>query len=92
MTRSNDAASIHLTIDGRSIAVAPGTTVAAALVLAGIRSTRISVSGEPRAALCGMGVCQECRVTIDGRAHVLACQAVCRQDQVVRTNVAVNMP
>jgi succinate dehydrogenase/fumarate reductase-like Fe-S protein len=25
-----------------------------------------------------MGVCQECRVTIDGRAHVLACQTLCR--------------
>lgn len=41
-------------------------------------TTRRSVGGVLRAPLCGMGVCQECRVTIDGRAHVLACQTLCR--------------
>jgi predicted molibdopterin-dependent oxidoreductase YjgC len=76
---------ILVTIDGRRLGVEAGTTVAAALVLAGLRATRMSVSGEPRAALCGMGVCQECRVTIDGRAHVLACQTLCREGQIVRT-------
>jgi predicted molibdopterin-dependent oxidoreductase YjgC len=76
---------IHLTIDGHHIGVEAGTTVAAALVLAGLRATRTSVSGEPRTALCGMGVCQECRVTIDGRAHVLACQTLCREGQIVHT-------
>ncbi|NVI03271.1 (2Fe-2S)-binding protein [Paraburkholderia youngii] len=80
-----DAASIRLTVDGCSIEVKPGTIVAAALAIAGIRGSRLSVKGEPRAALCGMGVCQECRVTIDGRAHVLACQTQCRDGQRVQT-------
>ncbi|ASW01377.1 (2Fe-2S)-binding protein [Paraburkholderia aromaticivorans] len=92
MHRSGDASVIRLTIDGRSIDVESGTTVAAALVLAGVRSTRTSVSGEPRAALCGMGVCQECRVTIDGRAHTLACQALCRDGQIVRTDDSAGTP
>ena len=39
--------------------------------------TRRSVSGAMRAPLCGMGVCQECRVTVNSRAHVLACQTLC---------------
>jgi D-hydroxyproline dehydrogenase subunit gamma len=78
-----DAARVHLTIDGRSVEVEAGTSVAAALVIAGTRGSRTSVSGQPRAALCGMGVCQECRVTIDGRAHVLACQTLCREGQAV---------
>ncbi|HCI6741169.1 TPA: (2Fe-2S)-binding protein, partial [Klebsiella variicola subsp. variicola] len=30
-----------------------------------------------RAPFCGMGVCQECRVTVDG-LRVLACQTLCR--------------
>ncbi|MEX0495839.1 2Fe-2S iron-sulfur cluster-binding protein [Raoultella terrigena] len=30
----------------------------------------------PRAPFCGMGVCQECRVTANGR-RVLACQTLC---------------
>jgi len=80
-----DAACVHLTIDSRSIEVEAGTTVAAALVIAGVRGTRTSVSGQPRAALCGMGVCQECRVTIAGRVYALACQTLCREGQVVCT-------
>lgn len=75
------ATPVSVTINGHRIDVDAGTTVAAALVLAGVRSTRMSVSGQPRAALCGMGVCQECRVTIDGRAHALACQTLCREGQ-----------
>ncbi len=86
-----DAARLHLTIDGRQVAVEAGTTVAAALAIAGVGGTRTSVRGETRAALCGMGVCQECRVTIDGRAHVMACQTLCCEGQVVRTTVAANV-
>lgn len=82
---SVDAAHIRLTIDGQSVDVAAGTTVAAALVVAGVGGVRRSVSGQRRAPLCGMGVCQECRVTIDGRAHALACQTLCREGQIVRT-------
>jgi predicted molibdopterin-dependent oxidoreductase YjgC len=80
------AVSIRLTVDGRDIEVAAGTTVAAALAIAGVGASRRSVKGEPRAALCGMGVCQECRVTIDGRAHALACQTLCRDGQRVQTS------
>jgi predicted molibdopterin-dependent oxidoreductase YjgC len=82
------AARIRLTIDGRSIDVEAGTTVAAALVIAGVNGSRRSVGGEPRGALCGMGVCQECRVSIDGRAHALACQTLCREGQTIHTHNA----
>jgi predicted molibdopterin-dependent oxidoreductase YjgC len=78
-------ACIRVTIDARTIEVEAGTTVVAALAIAGLRGTRTSVAGQPRAALCGMGVCQECRVTIDGRAHVLACQTLCRDGQIIHT-------
>ncbi|NKJ50540.1 ferredoxin [Burkholderia sp. SG-MS1] len=83
-----DTARIRLTIDGRSIDVEAGTTVAAALVLAGVKSSRLSVGGERRSALCGMGVCQECRVSIDGRSHALACQTLCRAGQIIHTHDA----
>ncbi|MEZ0603390.1 (2Fe-2S)-binding protein [Paraburkholderia sp. IW21] len=83
---SAHASPIRLTIDDRCIEVEAGTTVAAALVIAGVSAMRTSVSGQPRAALCGMGVCQECRVTIDGRAHALACQTLCREGQIVCTH------
>jgi predicted molibdopterin-dependent oxidoreductase YjgC len=78
---------ITLNINARPVSVEAGTTVAAAIARAvsvhGI--TRRSVSGERRAPLCGMGVCQECRVSIDGRLHQLACQTLCANGMEVVT-------
>jgi predicted molibdopterin-dependent oxidoreductase YjgC len=74
-----------VTVDGRAVEMEEGASVVAALVLADRLCTRLSVSGEPRFALCGMGQCQECRVTIDGQPHRLACMAVCRAGMAVLT-------
>jgi succinate dehydrogenase/fumarate reductase-like Fe-S protein len=73
-----------LHLDGRALSVAPGTTVAAALALGSDGNARTSVSGQRRAPLCGMGICQECRVTIDGLRR-LACQTLCRDGMQVET-------
>jgi aerobic-type carbon monoxide dehydrogenase small subunit (CoxS/CutS family) len=72
-------------VDGRAVRVADGASVVAALVLAGQLRTRTSVSGEARFALCGMGQCQECRVTIDGVPHRLACLVRCRSGMAMGT-------
>jgi D-hydroxyproline dehydrogenase subunit gamma len=64
-----------------------GVTVAAALTLHQIDWGRRSVTGEPRAALCGMGVCFECRVTINGTAQQRACQILVCEDMQVVTDV-----
>jgi len=76
---------IELFIDGIPVHVAGGTTVAAAILVAGKMRFRTSVSGEPRGPLCGMGICFECRVTIDGIAHCRSCQILCRDGMDVRT-------
>lgn len=73
-----------LHLDGRQLCVAPGTTVAAALALGGDGSSRTSISGQRRAPLCGMGICQECRVSIDG-VRRLACQTLCQDGMRVET-------
>lgn len=84
-----DDASVVVRIDGVPLTVPAETTVAAAVFHRyGVRGTRMSVSGQPRAAFCGMGVCQECRMTIDARAHVLACQTVCRNGMTISTEAA----
>jgi D-hydroxyproline dehydrogenase subunit gamma len=67
---------ILLTIDGRTIRVPEGTTIAAAVLISGA-AARISISGERRGPLCGMGVCFECRVAIDGIPHQRSCQILC---------------
>ena len=78
---------IAITVDGRPLSVRAGTTVAAAVELAAPgRGARVSPQGARRQPLCGMGVCGECRVTIDGRAHRLGCQVACAAGMEVRTD------
>jgi sarcosine oxidase subunit alpha len=62
---------ITLTIDGRRVQIENGVTVAVAMLQAGIH--RESVTGAPREAACGMGICWECRATVDGVAGVRTC-------------------
>ncbi|WP_333852281.1 (2Fe-2S)-binding protein [Leclercia sp.] len=69
-------------IDREPCEVPVGISVAAALALTGNGVTRRSVSGAPRAPFCGMGICQECRVSVNGR-RVLACQTECQRDMVI---------
>jgi D-hydroxyproline dehydrogenase subunit gamma len=78
-----DSCTVH--IDGVAAVVTPQMSVAAALVQAGVMRTRRSVAGETRFAFCGMGMCQECRVEIDGVPHRLACQVRCRDGMAIAT-------
>jgi predicted molibdopterin-dependent oxidoreductase YjgC len=60
--------------DGRQIPYAAGQSVGAALWAAGVRSWRTTrVAGRPRGLFCGIGVCFDCLVTVDGRADERAC-------------------
>ena len=78
--------SVRITFDGREIVSAEGQTVAAALFSAEIRSLRTTLhSGEPRGYFCGMGVCNDCLVTIDGRANVRACMTPVKDGLVVES-------
>ncbi|MEP6994974.1 MAG: FAD-dependent oxidoreductase [Acidobacteriota bacterium] len=72
--------------DGRHLAAEPGTSLAAALENAGVHTLRRSVKGEARGVLCAMGVCFECRVTVDGVAHQRACMTACREGMHVTTD------
>lgn len=75
---------ITLQVNGEQIHVAQGTTVAAAMLLA-CAPCRLSVTGEPRQALCGMGICYECRAMVNGVPHARTCQLDCEQGMVVHT-------
>lgn len=75
---------IPITVNGKRLLVAKGTTLAAAALLA-CEPCRRSTRGQPRAPLCGMGVCMECRMTIDGVAHRRACKVICTPGMVAVT-------
>ena len=63
-------------INGQPLEVAQGTTVAGAALTARVVNFRTAVAGEPRGPLCGMGICFECRVTIDGAPHQRSCMTI----------------
>jgi D-hydroxyproline dehydrogenase subunit gamma len=65
-----------ITVNGKQVQVAAGTCVAAALMMVG-EPCRFSTTGEARSPLCGMGICMECRATVDGVPHRRTCQLIC---------------
>ena len=75
---------VTLTVNGAAVVVPSDATVAFAVMMAG-QACRISVSGEPRGPLCGMGICFECRVAISGNPHVRSCQVLCEPGMDVAT-------
>lgn len=77
---------VRLVVDGHSIEVPVGTSVAAAVARVTLRFRR-SCGGEPRGPVCGMGVCFECRVRIDGAGPLRACMVEARDGMQVRTGV-----
>lgn len=77
---------ISLFVNGTSVSVVEGTTVAAALIIASA-PCRISVTGEARGPLCGMGICFECRAEINGTPHQRSCQIRCESGMQIRTDV-----
>lgn len=76
---------VSLLVNGKRVTVPAGATVAVAMISAG-QACRKSVSGEPRGPMCGMGVCFECRATINGMPHSLTCRIVCEPGMEVSTN------
>ncbi len=79
---------LTIIVDDKPVSVVSGTTVASALFNIGVHAFRTSVTGEPRGPVCGMGVCFECRVTIDGRPHQRSCLIAVTDGMQVRTAVA----
>jgi predicted molibdopterin-dependent oxidoreductase YjgC len=77
---------ISLTIDGRAVRVPEGTSVAVAVMTARAPGFRRSVTGRLRGPLCGMGICYECRLTIDGLPQRTSCQTPCRSGMEVLTD------
>ena len=78
---------VQLKINGSSIRVRSGSTVAAGVMQAGLSSFRRSVTGEPRGPLCGMGICMECRVTINGQPNCRSCQILCQENMEIVADV-----
>jgi predicted molibdopterin-dependent oxidoreductase YjgC len=77
---------VKITVDGKAIEAYEGETLAAALLSAGIQTFRLSQKNkQPRSIFCGMGVCYECLVTVDGQHAVRACVTLVAEGMNVET-------
>ncbi|QDP95212.1 (2Fe-2S)-binding protein [Microlunatus elymi] len=66
---------ITLQVQGQQISARAGQTVAAAMLAAGRLSWRTTARGRrPRGVFCGIGVCFDCLVTVNGIRDIRACQ------------------
>lgn len=79
---------LTLRIDGKTVTAYAGETLFAALLAEGILALRYPSAGLTEAArggFCGMGVCQECRVTVDGVPDRRACMTEVQEGMEVFT-------
>jgi predicted molibdopterin-dependent oxidoreductase YjgC len=75
---------VAVTLDGRPVEAYEGETVAAVLFAEGIAATRTTVSGAPRGVYCGIGLCFDCLVVVDGVPNTRACMTLVRDGMEVR--------
>lgn len=78
---------ITIVVNGRACSAFQGETVHAALLAAGYRVLRNTTkTGQPRGIFCGMGICYDCLVTIDGIPNQRACMTLVRDRMEIRIN------
>jgi D-hydroxyproline dehydrogenase subunit gamma len=75
---------IPIFVNGHSLMVSKGTVASAALLIAET-PCRLSIDGQPRIALCGMGICFECRAMVNGVPHSRTCQILCQPGMTLET-------
>ena len=75
---------VTITVDGRPVTAHAGETVAAALLAEGVEATRVTAGGAPRGVFCGMGVCFDCLVVVDGVPNTRACMTWVAEGMDVR--------
>src|SRR4051812_29580895 len=67
-------APVPITVDGEPLTAYRGETLAAVMMAANRRTLRRSPRhGTPRGIFCGMGICYDCLMVVDGRPNVRAC-------------------
>jgi predicted molibdopterin-dependent oxidoreductase YjgC len=79
---------ISFQFNGQEITGYAGESIAAALIAADITTNRTSPTGMPRGYFCGMGVCWECIVRINGKYNQRACLQLLEPGMIVETVVS----
>lgn len=78
---------VTLRVNGKEIPAYKGETVLAALMAAGYKGLKRSpLNHDPRGALCGMGVCFECMVTVNGVPNTRSCMTEVENNMEIDTD------
>jgi len=86
LPRRAGSSPVDVTVDGKKVQAYLGETVATVLLAMGRLTFRHTERGHsPRGVFCGMGVCFDCLVTIDGQPNVRACMTPVQPGMVVET-------
>ncbi|MEU4831752.1 (2Fe-2S)-binding protein [Streptosporangium sp. NPDC023615] len=86
LVRARPEPEFEISVDGAGVPVVPGQTIGAAMHGAGIRSWRTTrFGGRPRGLFCGIGVCFDCLVTVNGVPSLRACLTEARPEDRVTT-------
>ena len=72
-------------IDGEPVSAFAGESVATVLLALGRGTFRHTAHGAPRGLYCGMGVCFDCLVTVNGVENVRACMTPVADGMVIAT-------
>ena len=82
--RPGASRTITLSIDGEAIDGLAGQSIAGVVLASGrLAWRRTSSEGKPRGLFCGIGVCFDCIVTVNGERDVRACQRRAADGDVV---------
>ena len=76
---------ITIIVDGVPLPACMGETIAGALLAAGRKAWRRTSHGQPRGMFCGIGLCFDCLVTVNGTPNVRACLTPVAAGMVVDT-------
>ena len=77
---------VDITVDNQKITAYEGETIAGALIAAGIRTLNYSSKGQnPRSIYCGIGLCYNCIMTVDGVPNTKTCQTLVKDGCKVQT-------
>lgn len=82
--RPSGATPLAISLDGETVSGVAGQTIAGIVLASGrLAWRRTSVDGRPRGLFCGIGVCFDCIVTVNGERDVRACQRRAADGDVV---------
>jgi predicted molibdopterin-dependent oxidoreductase YjgC len=86
----NKKKEISITLDGKEIKAVEGEPIASALIAAGIMTfRRTRIRKEPRGYFCGIGLCTDCMMIVDGTPNVRTCITPVREGMRIETQIGL---